>query len=127
MLQPSTLVLESRWTSVVWLLVFQLEDKSVFVLYHLQILYSCIDHIHFEMHLKNGVMYNLWYFRSLLASYIVISFFLVGLSNCFSTWAILELFHNLSNHDFLSFVSTGSELSVSLSARKVHPNQEDHV
>ena len=85
--------------SVVWLLTFPLEDNSTFALCHLQIFYSCIDHIHFEMCLKNNAMYNLWYFQSILASYIVVSFCLVVLSNCFSTWAILEeCHHHLLDH-----------------------------
>ena len=42
-------------------MTFQVEYSSVFGLYDLLILYSCIDHIHFEVHLKNGAMYNLWY------------------------------------------------------------------
>ena len=75
----SILGIEMNFSDVT--LDFQLENSNVYGLYHLLILYSCIDHIHFEMRLKNVEIYNSWYFPSLLDSYNMANFCLVVPSN----------------------------------------------
>ena len=98
-------------------------DDSVFGLDHLLILYSCIDHIHFEMGLKNSAMYNLWFF--LFWFHTAWSTFSCSVIKLFHT--ILELSHHLWNHPTLSFLCTASELFISLLTRKVHPNQGNYI